>query len=69
MIVDKVILNDKASDIVIEEQAKYAKKGTVMGRARIIYLLLIELSERRLLDSINPPNPLSNENWNKYLKT
>lgn len=64
-----VDLTDKAKDIVLSEQALYVERGTPRGKERIIIILLSELYERRLKDSISPPPPMSNTVWKKYIKT
>jgi hypothetical protein len=63
----QVYLQDKAKEVVLDEQAKYAKKGKRMGKERLINLLLAELYERRIYDSI--ATPMTNKQWRKFLKT
>ena len=62
-------LQGKALEIVLSEQSMLIKKKTPRGKERVINLLLTELYERRLKDTIAPPPPLNNKQWKKYLKT
>ena len=64
----QVNLEGKASEIILSEQSKYVKQGKTMGKERLINVLLTELYERRLRDTIDPPKPLSNKDWKKLLK-
>ncbi len=63
-----VSLEGKAKEIVLSEQASLVKKGTPRGKERVIIMLLQELYERRILDTIRELPPMSNKDWNKYLK-
>lgn len=62
-----VDLKDEALQIVLDEQAKYAKKGKTRGKERIILLLLTELYHLRIKDSIAPPAPMSKKEWKKFI--
>ncbi len=60
----QVDLEGKALDLINQEQ----KKNPRIGKARYINILLTELYERRIFDTIVEPTPLSNKNWKKFLK-
>ncbi len=61
-------LQDKALEIVLSEQSKYSKKGKIIGKERLINVLLAELHERRILDAIIEPHLITNAEWKKFLK-
>jgi len=63
-----VDLIDKAKEIVLEEQAKYAKKGDRRGKERIVLMLLAELHDLRTRLKIAPA-PMDEKQWKKYLKS
>lgn len=65
-----VSLEGKALEIVLEEQARLVKKKTPRGKQKVINMLLTELYERRIYDSIaGSTTPLSNSQWKKFLKS
>ena len=63
-----VNLEGKAKDLVLGEQQERMKGGRLIGKERLINMLLTELYEVRLRNSIVTPTPMSQKEWKKYLK-
>ncbi len=63
-------LKDKALDLVISEQKKYLDKkpSKIIGKERLVNILLAELYERRILDTIIEPHVLTSKEWQLFLK-
>ena len=64
----QVKLEGNALALVLNEQARRVNDGKDTGKSRLINILLSELYERRIFDTIVEPTPLNNKNWKKYVK-
>lgn len=64
----QVKLEGNALKIVLFEQSKRDGHNKITGKARMINILLCELFDRRLKDSVVPPTPMNNKTWKKFLK-
>lgn len=65
----QVELEGNALKLIIEEQAKYVSKKNFIGKGRLINILLAELYERRIMNTIVPALPMDKKQWKQYLKT
>jgi len=61
-------LEGNALRFVQAEQLKRDEEGRITGKGRLINILLSELYERRLKDTIVAPTPVTNKKWKKLLK-
>jgi len=65
----QVGLEGNALKLINKEQAKRAQDGVPVGKARLINILLSELYDRRIFDTLVKPRPMDNKTWKKFLKT